>query len=112
MLCFLRARSTPGALEGYCRAMCTKLASGKSRANFFHTKRDFKNKHLEGGEGHLGFEGKQKKNTVFGSSLKVKKERDDYDLKGTCVKVSKIARLNLWDEFGGKTLCSPMDLSI
>lgn len=82
MLCFLRARSTPGALEGYCRATCTKLASGKSRANFFHTKRDFKNKHLEGGEGHLGFEGKQKKKkpTVFGSSLKVKKKKREREM--------------------------------
>jgi len=49
MLCFLRARSTLGALEGYCRPMCTKLAPGKSRANFFRTQRDLKKKTSRGG---------------------------------------------------------------
>lgn len=50
---------------------------GKRHGNFFHTQREFKNKHLEGGEGHLGFKGfkgkvTEKKSTAFSSSLKVK----------------------------------------
>jgi len=81
MLCFLRARSTLGALEGYCRPMCTKLAPGKSRANFFRTQRDLKKKkHPEGGEGHLGF---TKKNFFT-------KGKTNTQLKGTCVKVGQI----------------------